>query len=396
MIIAPNSFRPVHPVAVNRGKVDLLVTWLMDGARSSRGQHALVEELCRRAIAAGIPLDRFALVFKTLHPHVAARRFLWTAQGAAMHGETATLVSRYQYFRNPFPLLTATQAAIRRRLTNPAALEEFMILGELREQGFTDYLAQPLIFTTGETHAATFSTMHPTGFTVDHLAALERLRLPLARLVESYLLRLNAVSILSTYVGRASGEQILHGRVRRGDGEEISAAILFADLVGFTGISNRLSGKQTVEHLNDAFDVVVPSVEGHGGEILKFLGDGFLAIFPYGGATRIAEAVRAARETVLQGEARLAEAAIGQRVAFRWALHAGRFHYGNVGGANRLDFTAVGRPVNYAARLLSTAADLALPRVASAEVAAHLCPLTRMAAEVEFRGFEGKQKIYAW
>lgn len=396
-MLATTQFEPVaEHSGVDTRQVDLLIAWLTDGARSATSTQSFVEELCRRLVAAGLPLDRFGLFINTLHPNVAARRFLWTgAEGVTMQEGPISLFSQDQYLKNPLPLVTARQTSVRRMLTSPAALSEFTILGELRDEGFTDYLAQPLIFTTGETHAATFSTRHPAGFSAEHLAALERVRQPLARIVEAHLLRMNAACIISTYAGRGSGMQILQGRVHRGDGEEIAAAILFADLIGFTDLSNTLTGQQMVETLNDAFDVVVPLVAANGGEILKFLGDGFFAIFPYDEDRRIDAAVRSARQTIMESEERLAEAPVGKEVAFRWALHAGRFHYGNIGGAGRLDFTAIGRPVSYAARLLSAASDLSLKHVASAAVAEYLCTAPQVTAEVEFKGFAGRQKIYS-
>src|SRR5690606_4897064 len=264
-------------------------------------------------------------------------------------------------------------------LTNPRLIADYPILGELVAEGFTDYVAQPLIFTTGETHAATWSTKHEDGWSDEAIAVLERIRRPLARVGEAHLLRLNAASIISAYVGRNSGEQILSGRVHRGDGEEIDAAILFTDLIGFATLSNSRTGPEIVSVLNEAFDIMVPPVEARGGEILKFLGDGFFAIFPYGAGMTLSSAVRAASEAVMEGEKKLAQAEVGKLLGFRSAIHAGRFHYGNIGGANRLDFTAIGQPVNYAARLLAVASDLALTRVASPMTAEHLCLPSRLA-----------------
>ena len=214
--------------------------------------------------------------------------------------------------------------------------------------------------------------------------------------MEAHLLRLNAASIISAYVGRNSGEQILSGRVHRGDGEEIDAAILFSDLIGFAALSSTRTGPEIVAVLNEAFDIMVPPVEARGGEILKFLGDGFFAIFPYGEKTSLSDAVKAASEAVMEGEQKLAQAEVGKLLGFRSAVHAGRFHYGNIGGANRLDFTAIGQPVNYAARLLAAASDLSLTRVASATTAGHLCLPSQLVGEVLFKGFEGPQPIYAY
>ena len=166
--------------------------------------------------------------------------------------------------------------------------------------------------------------------------------------------------MLSAYVGRNGGDQVLKGKIHRGDGEEIEASILFTDIAGFTELSNAMAGPDVVAMLNDAFDLMVPAVESHGGEILKFLGDGFFAIFPHEGDDGMAKTADAARAAVAESEAAVAGAPVGERVSFRSAIHAGRFHYGNIGGANRLDFTAIGRPVNYTARLLAAASTLKL------------------------------------
>lgn len=394
MIAASQSGPVAHQESLEQRQIDSLVAWLVDGARSGADAHAFVDGLCRRLAAAGIPLDRFGLFIDTLHPNVAARRFLWTPAGGVTLLETAhSLFSQDRYLETPLPLVTSRQTSVRRILTGFSELNAFSILTELFEEGFTDYLAQPLIFTTGETHAASFSTRHPAGFTEDQLAALERVRQPLARVVEAHLLRMNAACIISAYVGRGSGIHILQGRVRRGDGEEIAAAILFAHLIGFAELSNQLTDAQIVAMLNDAFDVVVPVLQAHGGEILKFLGDGRFAIFPYGQAKPVEDTVRDAMAAIMEGEAELAAAAISQGIAFRWAPHAGRFHYGNIGGATRRGFTAIGRPVNYAARLLAAASNLSLGHVASAAVAEHVGAKARVAAEVAFKG---RQKIYTF
>ena len=382
---------------IDGNAIDELVDWMIDGARPGSNAQQSFDAIGRRLVGAGMPIGRFALFVQTLHPNIAGRRILWTPEeGPSLTEGGIDLYSRDGYVKNPLPTVTSKQVTIRRRLNNPALISDYPILGELVAEGFTDYVAQPLIFTSGETHAVTWSTKHEGGWSEDAIAVLERIRRPLARLVEAHLLRLNAVSIISAYVGHDSGEQILQGRVHRGDGEEIDAAILFTDLIGFAALSNSRTGAEIVSVLNEAFDIMVPPVEARGGEILKFLGDGFFAIFPYGDRTTLAGAVKAASEAVLEGEKKLAEAEVGKLLGFRSAIHAGRFHYGNIGGANRLDFTAIGQPVNYAARLLAAASDLSQTRVASATAAGHLCLPPQLVAEVAFKGFGGLQPVYGW
>jgi adenylate cyclase len=140
----------------------------------------------------------------------------------------------------------------------------------------------------------------------------------------------------------------------------------------------------------------VPPVARHGGEILKFLGDGFFAIFPYEGADALGGSVLATARAVTEAESALAGSPLGPLMSFRSAIHAGRFHYGNVGGASRLDFTAIGQPVSYAARLLQAGSALACPRVLSAQAAPSLGEAARPLAEMPFKGFEGMQAVYTY
>lgn len=386
---------------IDHAAIDALIAWMIDGGPPRPGETtrpgSRIGDICQRLVAAGVPIGRFALFVNLLHPNIEGRRIAWTAEGGVTitDGPIGTSTTE-EYIRNPLPKVVSEQVSIRRRLNDPDALSEFRILSELKDEGFTDYMAVPLLFTDGDVHAATFSTKDPQGFSLEAIAAIELIRRPLARLAEAYVLRLNAAAILSAYVGRNSGDQILHGSIHRGDGEEIEAAILFTDLIGFTELSNTMSGPEIVGLLNDAFDIVVPPVEKHGGEVLKFLGDGFFAIFPFGGKTTRADAVKAASETIIEGEALLSASPLAGKVAFRSALHAGCFHYGNIGGANRLDFTAIGGPVNYAARLLGAAAVLDLRHVVSDEIASNLCVDAKLAATVELKGFEGPQKLFTY
>ena len=382
---------------IDQKAIDELIGWMVDGARPNTTINEIVEAVCRRLVTAGVPVYRFALFIYTLHPNLVGWRFAWTpAQGVTQTEGKIGLFTTEEYMANPVPTVIEKQVAIRRRLADPACPRDFKILGELIAEGFTDYLMQPVIFTTGESNAASWSSKAEGGFSEAAIAVLERINGPLARLTEACLLRINAATILSAYVGRNGGEQVLKGRIHRGEGEEIEGAILFTDIADYTAISNNLSGPDVVSMLNDTFDLMVPAVEKRGGEILKFLGDGFLAIFPHSGSSGLQRTADAAREAVMDAEESVASASVGEKVRFRSAIHAGRFHYGNVGGANRLDFTAIGQPVNYASRLLDAASRLDLKRVASELVAPHLGVPAVRAREAEFKGFQGKQAVYAF
>ena len=225
---------------IDAAAIDELVDWMIDGARPSASARQIIEGICRRSSAPAC---------RSTASRSSSTRCTRTSSAGASPGRrkrasrcataASALFSRRRYSRNPLPTVTAKQVSIRRRLNNPECSREYVILGELAAEGFTDYLAQPLVFTTGETHGVDLVDQSDRAASAKTaIDVLERIRRPLARLVEAYLLRLNAASILSAYVGRNSGDQILQGRVHRGDGEEIDAAILFTDLIGFTALSN--------------------------------------------------------------------------------------------------------------------------------------------------------------
>ncbi|MEQ9571480.1 MAG: hypothetical protein RLN95_05265, partial [Nitratireductor sp.] len=158
---------------VERRIIDDLNAWMIGGARPSADARVIIDRFCRDLTAAGVPIDRFALFINTLHPNVAGRRFTWTPDaGVDLREGGLGLFSTNDYLSNPLPRVTRDQISIRRKLTDRESLTEFTILGELAAEGFTDYVAHPLIFTTGETHSATFSTKAPDGFSDDMLAAV--------------------------------------------------------------------------------------------------------------------------------------------------------------------------------------------------------------------------------
>ncbi len=370
-----------------------LIAWMVGGARPHSDARKIVSGICERLVDLGVPIDRFMLFIYTLHPNLEGTRFRWMkGQGVDIARAPMGTFSTEMYTANPLPHVIENQSQLRRHLEREDCPEDYLIIGELRDQGFTDYLAQPLIFTSGETHACTWSSAQKGGFSDRDIAILEQVNGPLARLTEAYMLQLNAAVLLSTYVGRNSGSQILRGKVHRGDGEEISAVILFVDVKDFTRLSNEKAGHEVVTLLNDTFDCLVPPVTARGGEILKFMGDGFFAIFPYSDETTLADITGAAIDAVAEGREALAQTDVD--IGFRAALHCGTFHYGNIGGADRLDFTAIGPPVNYTARLLSAANRFGCDNVMSSELARLVPDQVSAVGEVELKGFQGQHTVW--
>jgi adenylate cyclase len=378
-----------------------VIDWLSDGARSAQLSEDVLTDLCRRMIEAGIPLWRAAVFVTTLHPDFMGRAFYWRAESGVKVSEAEYKVRETdEYLSSPVVAVYGTGQPLRRRLADPNCQIDFAVLEEFRAEGATDYAAFPLIFTDGSIHVATWTTQHPGGFTPRQYADLEQVIAPLTRVAEIRALRRTATNLLSTYVGRQAGEQILAGRIRRGHVEAIHAAIWLSDMRGFTTLSERLPPQQLIELLNRYFDCQVPAILDGGGEVLKFIGDGLLAIFPLTGDGRNANEVCRRALTCARG----AEAAIAKldplpganhdAIRFGLALHIGQVMYGNIGGGNRLDFTCIGPAVNLAARLEKRAAALGQTIVASAEFAAHVADEFFPLGQFPVAGFAAPQQVF--
>jgi adenylate cyclase len=373
-----------------------LFDWLLDGVPGAREPVDVAERIGVELVAAGIPVDRLVVWVTTLHPTVAGREFTWRPNERASVRDLTLAGGRSPSFKaSPVAIVFSTGREVRRRIDDAAAAE-FPILADLKAQGYTDYLCAPLLFTNGEIHGAAIATRHPVGFSDADLAAMRHMLRPLARIAEILALRRIATTLLSTYVGHNSGARILAGRITRGDVETLQAVIWFSDLRGFTEMSSRSSPREIIEVLNELFDCQVPAIDRHGGEVLKFMGDGLLAIFPLAGdadvAKRCADALAAARDSFAALDERNAKAA--SAIHFGLALHVGEVAYGNIGSASRLDFTAIGPAVNLSARLEGLTGRLDRRVVLSAELAAHAAvPLVDLGT-FELKGVPGTPRVF--
>ena len=371
----------------------------MDGARSAPLAQEVLTELCQRLSAAGLPLWRVVVFVRTLHPEILGRRFIWQPETGTVVTEGGfDLLERDAFVNSPMAQVIKTGEAIRRRLADPDCEMDYPVLRDLRAEGITDYVVAPLHFTSGEAHFTSWQTKQPGGFTDEEIYAIEWIIPPLARVAEIRAYHRVASNLLTTYVGKNAGERVLAGQIRRGDTEAIHAAIWLSDMRGFTMLADMLPPQDLVDLLNRYFDCQVPAIVERGGEVLKYMGDGLLAIFPIGaeGAFQTTcgaalEAGRAARDAIAALHA--TEADGGMR--FGLALHVGDVLFGNIGSANRLDFTAIGPAVNLAARLEKLAGSLGRTILASEHFVDHcgddeLQPIGRFAVA----GFAAEQMVY--
>lgn len=381
--------------------IDAISAWLVDGARSASRSEDVLTELCERLSACGLPLWRVAIYVYTLHPDVVARRFLWRPGQAVNVAEASfAMAAEQEMLSSPVNQIRATGEPMRRALGDPACPSDFTVLKELREEGVSDYLGLPLRFTNGEVHVATFTTRQPGGFAQAEIEALERIVPPLARVAEVRALRRTAINLLDAYVGRKAGERILAGRIRRGDAEAIRAVIWLSDMRGFTKLADSLEPQALIGILNTFFGGLVPAIEAEGGEVLKFMGDGLLAIFHIAADAEVDEActraLRAARraEQNVAALAPVGDEAAPTRLRFGLALHVGDVLYGNIGAGSRLDFTCIGPAVNMAARLETVAAKLGRAIVASGAFAQRLPEEFVELGAFELAGFRSAETVH--
>lgn len=349
------------------GDSSSIIEWLMTETRDERFIDNIFVEMCGKLNQAGIPVSRGTLHFRILHPQWLGARILW--QRGLTEADIQTFgfgVEDSDRYRNsPVNDIHSGAKVVRQRL-EPAAsagAPPYPLYDELRAEGHTDYIAWPLEHTLGKHHIITFGSDRPGGFTDDDIAVLAGLLPAFALVSEIRLKNRLARTLLETYVGPHASEQILAGATTRGSGVTVRAAILICDLRDFTGISDLWPRDDVIELLNGYFDAMADPIEKHGGEILKFMGDGLLAIFPLDKISACGDLLAAIRE------AQAAMAALNeenvkkghQPLGYGIGVHVGDVMYGNIGSRSRLDFTVIGPTVNVASRLESLTKELKRP-----------------------------------
>jgi adenylate cyclase len=374
--------------------VQPVVDWLIGGARPATDPEEVLRLFCERLVERGMRLDRLALFVRPLHPNVAARAFYWR-RGAAeieLNEEDHSFMGSDEQLSSPIHRVRETRGEIRRRLEDPATPLDFPVLEELRASGLTDYLIVPLEFVNGEVHGLSVATRSPGGFSDAELTAIRRVTPALTRLIEVFGMTRKASNILDAYLGRQAGEKVLQGRIRRGDAERVHAVIWFCDLRDSTPLADALGPEAFLALLNEYFECVLGPVLERDGQVLRFIGDAALAIFPVGGdpAEAATRAVEAAREALARMAAlnERRRASVAPELAFGIGLHLGDVLYGNIGTRTRIEFTVIGAAANEAARIEALCKTLGAPLVVSDAVARHTRHAWRGLGRHPLRGVE--------
>jgi len=350
---------------------------LSEGRHNTRGRE-FGAEMCRRVVSAGIPIWRGFCFVATLHPEILAAAYIWNREEADAMRVVAghDLGNSPEFVESPIAVVRRTHQTLRRRLCDSDCVLDFSLLRQLKADGGTDYVAIPMVRSDGETNAITFATDYENGFSESEIAGLEYVAQGLGLCVELQASRRITKSLLDTYIGRRTGTRVLSGLIRRGTGETIRAVIWANDLRGFTALADHLPSEALNELLNQYFEIMAGAVMAEGGEVLKFIGDGMLAIFEVGDNADVGHAcdsaLRAARIAAAATERCNAERIAARKPPIRYgiALHLGDVYYGNIGAPGRLDFTVIGPAVNQASRLEKLSAELGRSVVTSARFAA--------------------------
>lgn len=319
---------------------------------------AIVEGLATRAIADGTPLMRVSVNLSDYRPEVIGRAYSWTrGKGIEITDRAYTPKRTETYLASPIRIIADGADGLRRRLEGPDAVLDFAITRELQEQGATDYVGMALNFSDASRQFVSWTTDKPGGFSTEELTFFD-LILPLMcmRLELAHARRITE-QLLTTYLGSDATRRIISGEIRRSQGEDIQAVIFYCDLRGFTRMTDTLAPSEIISVLGEYYDAVGGAVRLHGGDVIKMIGDGMIAIFPLregldpGRAAR--EALDAAREARAALEAiepeRLPEGV--DHLAAGFALHVGQVTFGNIGSRDRLDFTVIGPAVNEISRV---------------------------------------------
>jgi len=380
-----------------------VVQWLYSEAPHLKGTLEIVTEMARRLRAGKVPVDRVTTGIWVVHPNVRAESSIWQSDRTPeLRLHTAENKSLDEYQKSPIKRVHELKEPVRVEIERkPGSADEFPITAELRDEGFTDYIALPMPFSDGSVKVASFATRAPGGFSASHVSVFESLIRPLALVCELKTLRRTAETVLDTYVGPRAGGKVLDGTTRRGEGEWIKAVVSFADIRGFTRLSNTLPADKIIEFLNKYFGAMTAAVEAHGGEVLKFIGDEVMAIFPYETSEEARDAamraLMAARETLTRIEAINTERTcmMTPDLSVGIALHAGDVFYGNVGSETRLDFTVVGPVVNLAARIAELAKDLERQLLVSDALADIMGCRSGLFGRYQVKGFDEPVAVYS-
>lgn len=385
-----------------------LAAWITEAGLAGQSEIAALTGFCDRAVHFGLPIARAIVLADTLHPIYEGRAFRWNRDKDTTvlteYGRSDEDLGRWQ--RSPFFRLEQTGETLLRRRLTPKSREEFSIFPELIDAGITDYVAMVNRFATeaiiGDMDGiySSWATDAPAGFNEADIAALCRLAPLLALTVKSASLARIAETIVETYLGRDAGRRVLEGRIARGITDQIQAILWSSDLRSYTRISDTADPGEIIPLLNEYSGAIISTIYDQGGDVLKLIGDGVLAIFTVEDRTRACEsalaAAIAARRSVTEVNRSRAAANLPTTDMYL-GLHIGEVFYGNIGSEDRLDFTVIGPAVNEVSRIATLCRSVDQPLLISSDFAGALGESRNLLVSVgryALRGVGRPQDLY--
>jgi adenylate cyclase len=345
--------------------IDRIAAAIISRGLAGQSEIALLHGFFTDCVAAGIDVAIATAVIDTLHPIHEGRAFHWRADGAVeqeVSEYSSTTYSEENWRRSVFyHLLYGGGDELRRRIDDEH-VRDFSNLDRHAEEGMSDFVAFLQRFdregVIGEMDCiyTQWTTKRPGGFTELELAALRRLVPLLALALKSASLARVAETIAEVYLGRDAGQRVLQGRIVRGVADRINAVLWYSDLKDFTTLADASAPDEVIPLLNDYADAVVSAIHDKGGDVLKLIGDGVLAIF---GGAEPQDTCRRALLAEAKMRKRIAELSSRRRAEGRpvasvnLGLHIGDVFYGNIGSRTRLDFTVIGPAVNEVSRIVA-------------------------------------------
>jgi class 3 adenylate cyclase/uncharacterized protein (DUF427 family) len=375
-----------------------LASWLVNEAWKAGSSAELAEHFLKSLRRAGVPVDRSTVIMPTLHPQIFATVLVWRADtpGIRTVFEPHDILLQPKFADSPFAPIIRGAGGVRRRIEDPDCALDFPVVRDLKSEGATDYVAMPFRFSDGQINVMSMTSFVRGGFGTAHLGQVYEVLPLLGRVFEVHAARRTATALLETYLGRHTGERVLKGLVKHGDGEHIHAVIWFCDFRDSTPLSKSMGRRAYLRQLNRFFFCMAGAVLEAGGEVLRYIGDAVLAIFPIEEDPRESckRAVRAAR--IAAERIKTMNEQHPERTPLRYGigLHLGTVTYGNIGVPERLEFTVIGAAANEAARVESMTKELKKPVLTSAAFAAAYQERLVSLGKYPLKGLDGEHELF--
>ena len=388
----------VKPVSVDDAHGNPLANWLLKDAWKAASSAELAEQFMDFLRGADYPVARCTVIMPTLHPQIFATVLVWRddTPGMRVVFEPHDILLQPRFADSPFVPIIRGAGGVRRRIEDPACELDFPVVRDLKKEGATDYVAMPFRFSDGQINVISMTSFAKGGFGTAHLGQIYEVLPMLGRMFEVHAQRRTATALLETYLGKNTGKRVLAGLVKHGDGEHIHAVIWFCDFRDSTPLSKSMGRKAYLRHLNRFFFCMAGAVLEAGGEVLRYIGDAVLAIFPIGenAAEACERAVRAANIAAERVRTVNAQRPELPPLRFGIGLHLGTVTYGNIGIPERLEFTVIGAAANEAARVESMTKEVGKPVLTSAAFAATYPGKLVSVGRYPLKGLEGEHELF--